>query len=270
MGKINKLIPDTSVIIEGLISKKLTDKELEVGSVVIHEAVILLENKILAKLVTFDYNYCILFYKFIRNCEMGKVYSIICKRRTIRRFQDKVIPENILTKLINAARLAPSSSNIQPSEFIVIDDTQVVDAIFPYLKWAAYIEPAGDPPKGERPVAYIVAVINVRLKKKGGEADVAAAIENILLTACEENIGSCWIHSVDRKEIKKLLRIPHHLDVNSVIALGYPNEQPVVEIAQKSVIKYWKDEDGVIHVPKRILKEIMHRNTYNYNDMEDI
>ena len=119
-------------------------------------------------------------------------------------------------------------------------------------------------------ICDIVALINVHLKKRGGEVDVSAAIENILLTACEEGIGSCWIHSVDRKQIKKLLRIPHHLKVNSIIALGYPNENPVVEIAQKSAIHYWKDENGIIHVPKRSLKEVIHINVYGNHHLSEI
>jgi nitroreductase len=200
---------------------------------------------------------------------MGKVYSTICRRRTIRRFQNRSIPENIITKLANAARLAPSCSNIQPCEFIVVDNPQMVDQIFSCLRWASYIEPAGNPPKGERPVLYIVALINVRLKKKGGESDVAAAIQNILLTAWEEGIGSCWLQSINCKQIKTLLRIPHYLNVNSIIALGYPNEQPVVEIARESAIKYWKDKDGVIHVPKRTLKDVIHRNIYGHCHSSD-
>ncbi|MBN2029900.1 nitroreductase family protein [bacterium] len=201
---------------------------------------------------------------------MGKVYRTICNRRTIRRFQNKVIPKDLLTKFINAARLAPSSGNIQPCEFIVVDNPKMLNAIFPCLRWAAYIEPDGNPPKGERPVAYIVALINVQLRKKGGEEDVAAAIENIILTACEEGIGSCWLHSIDRKQIKNLLQIPHHLNVNSIVALGYPNEQPVVDVPQSSSIRYWKDHDGVIHVPKRTLEEIIHRNIYGHNHTDAV
>lgn len=201
---------------------------------------------------------------------MGKVYQTVCNRRTIRRFQKKTIPDHLLVQFINAARLAPSAGNIQPCEFIVIDNPKICNTIFPFFRWAAYIEPGGNPPKGERPVAYIIALINVQLKKKGGEEDVAAAIENIILSAWDEGVGCCWIHSIDRKQVKKQLRIPHHLNIHSVIALGYPNEQPVVDVPQNASIKYWKDDKGVIHVPKRPLEEILHRNKYGHNQMDAI
>ena len=192
---------------------------------------------------------------------MGIVYDTIRQRRTIRRFKNKPIPEETLIKLVDAARMAPSAENIQPCEYIIVNNPQLKEEIFSCLKWAGYIAPAGNPHEGEKPVSYIVVLINAVLKRKGGEADAAAAIENILLAAWEEGIGGCWLGSIDRKKIKKILRIPHHLRVNSVIALGYINEHPVVEDLEGSV-KYWKDDKGVLHVPKRRLTEIGYKNQY--------
>ena len=192
---------------------------------------------------------------------MSGIYETICQRRSIRRFQNKPISEDILKKLVNAARLAPSGANIQPCVYIIVNDPVMVDRLFPCLKWAGYIAPAGNPPEGERPVAYIIVMIDLHRKKKGGEVDAAAGIENILLAAWEEGIGSCWLGAIDVKQIKTIFKIPHHLAVNSAIALGYANEQPLVEDAQES-IKYWKDENGVLHVPKRRLENIVFKNRY--------
>ncbi len=195
---------------------------------------------------------------------METVYETIRQRRTIRRFKNKPIPEETLIRLVDAARLAPSAENIQPCEYIIVNDPQLREELFSFLKWAGYITPAGNPPEGEGPVSYIVVLINAILKKREGETDAAAGIENILLTAWEEGIGGCWLGSINRKKIKKLLRIPHHLRVNSVVALGYINEHPVVEDLKDSV-EYWKDEKGVLHVPKRKLAEMVHKNRYgNY------
>ncbi len=192
---------------------------------------------------------------------MGAVYETIRQRRTVRRFKDKSIPEETLIKLVDAARLAPSAENIQPCEYIIVNDSQLKEEVFSCLKWAGYIRPEGNPPEGEKPASYIIVLINAVLRKKGGEADAAAGIENILLTAWEEGIGGCWLGSINRKKIKKILRIPHHLRVNSVVALGYINEHPVAEELKNSV-EYWKDEKGVLHVPKRKLTEIVHKNKY--------
>ncbi|OVE79587.1 hypothetical protein BVY01_02135, partial [bacterium I07] len=91
----------------------------------------------------------------------------------------------------------------------------------------------------------------------------------ILLAALDNTIGSCWLGSVDRKKIKKLLRIPHHMKVDSVIALGYPKETPTLEDATDS-IKYWKDDNGILHVPKRSFKSVCHKNVYgNHSDLPD-
>ena len=188
---------------------------------------------------------------------MASIYELICERRSIRRFKTKPLQEDQLLKLVDAARLAPSGANIQPCEFIIITDSELAKSLFPLLKWAAYISPDGDPPKNERPLAYIIVLI----KKKKGEVDAAAAIQNILLAAWGEGIGSCWLGSINRKMIKKLLYIPHNLEVNSVIALGYPNESPILEESHDS-IRYWKDKKRQLHVPKRKLEDILHINGY--------
>jgi len=192
---------------------------------------------------------------------MNSVYECICSRRSIRRFKNKPIEEDLLIKLVNAGRLAPSGANIQPLEFVLVNDPSHVDKLFPYLKWAGYIAPAGNPPDGEHPVAYCVVLVDVGKKKKGGEVDAAAAISTILLTAWFLGIGSCWLGAINRKQIKKLLKIPHHLHVDSVIALGYPNEKPVLEDAGES-IQYWKDQSNTLHVPKRKIETILHKNGY--------
>lgn len=191
-----------------------------------------------------------------------KVYEAICKRRTIRRFRQEPIPKGILEKLIKAARLAPSAANLQPGEYIVVDESSLVEQVFSTLRWAGYIVPRWDPPEGERPVAYIVVLLNKEKTKAGGERDAAAGIENILLAALEEGIGSCWLGSIDREMLRGILNIPGRCQIDSVVALGYPKESPVVE-EMKDSIKYWKDESNILHVPKRRLEDILHWNKYS-------
>lgn len=188
-------------------------------------------------------------------------YELILKRRTIRRFKQSPISENALEKIVNAARFAPSGGNLQPCEFIIINEKLIVDQIFKTLKWAAYIAPAGNPPEGKRPVAYIVVLINTAKRNSGGESDAAAAIMNIILIALEMGIGSCWLGAIDRDPIRTILQIPETYKIDSVVALGYPDEEPVVEKLTNSV-KYWKDKQGVLHVPKFSLERVMHKNKY--------
>ena len=190
-----------------------------------------------------------------------KVYEAICKRRTIRRFSQEPVPKEILEKLIKAARLAPSAANLQPCEYIVVDEPSLVANVFSTLRWAGYIAPRGDPPEEERPVAYIIVLLNKEKVKAGGERDAAAGIENIVLAALEEGIGSCWLGSIERETLRGILNIPNRCDIDSVVALGYPKESPVVE-EMKDSIKYWKDDKNILHVPKRRLQDILHWNKY--------
>ena len=189
------------------------------------------------------------------------LYELILSRRSIRQFSQNPISKNILEKLINAARLAPSAANLQPLEFIAVDDENVRKNIFPCLRWAAYIAPRGNPEPGHEPASYVVVLVNTRIKKKGYEYDVGAAIENMILAAWEMGIGSCWLLSIDRDKIRRVLEVPGDYVIDSVLALGYPAERPVVENMKDSV-KYWKDSQGQLHVPKRKFEHIIHFNKF--------
>lgn len=190
------------------------------------------------------------------------VYEAAINRRTIRRFKQKPIPLEILRKLVNAGRLAPSSANLQPIEYIIIDGTDFVERVFGTLKWAGYIFPAGNPPQGERPVAYIVVLANKKKNSGSCERDAAAAIVNMLLVALEEGIGTCWLGAIDINKLTDILELPEHIKIDSVIALGYSNESPQIE-EMKNSVKYWKDDTGVLHVPKRKIDDLLYYNKYS-------
>ncbi|HRR96152.1 MAG TPA: nitroreductase family protein [Candidatus Ratteibacteria bacterium] len=189
------------------------------------------------------------------------IYEVIKKRRTIRRFEQKPISNELLIKFIDMARLAPSASNLQPLEYIIINKREVVDKIFSNLAWAGYLGEKGQPPEGKRPVSYIVVIANKQINVLKYKLECGAAIENILLCATYEGIGTCWIGSVNRKQVRKILQIPGNYIIDSVIALGYPAEKSVIEEFNGSV-KYWKDEQEIMHVPKRNLKDIIHLNKF--------
>ena len=210
-----------------------------------------------------------------------EIYNLILKRRTIRRFEETPIPRSVLEKLVNAARLAPSAANLQPCEYIVVEEKSLLEKVFETLRWAGYIAPQGDPPPGERPVAYIVVIINEEKKSGYAPQDAAAAIENMILLALAEGIGSCWIGSIERERLSAILALPSSCKIDSVLALGYPAESPVMEdlipvstlskpraLARGASngltdsVKYWKDKEGRLHVPKRKLEDVIHWQKY--------
>ncbi len=189
------------------------------------------------------------------------LYELMVSRRSIRQFLPKTVPQDILRNIVNTGRLAPSAANRQPLEFIVVDEERIKKQIFPCLKWAGYIAPKGDPKPGKEPQAYIVVCVNTEIRERGYEWDSGAAIENMILAAWEKGIGSCWIISVDKKRVKTILGIPGTHLIDSVVALGYPAESPVTEDLTDSV-KYWKDAEERLHVPKRKLTDVIHFNGF--------
>ncbi|MDK2902263.1 MAG: hypothetical protein PWQ93_182 [Clostridiales bacterium] len=184
------------------------------------------------------------------------VYDIILQRRTIRKFKQDPISRDTLHKLLNAARVAPSGSNMQPLKYLVIDEPALVDAVFQTTSWANYLEGKGTPSPNEKPVVYIIVLADKEIREDGYAVDIGLALENLILTAWEEGIGCCVQGSIDRDKIKALFTIPDKYVITDAVAMGYRAEQPVLEDAQGDDIKYYKDENGVLHVPKRRLENI--------------
>lgn len=120
------------------------------------------------------------------------IRDVIKQRRTIRKFRQDPIDDNILRDLVDCARLAPSGSNRQPLEFIVVKDKEMCAKVFENTGWADYIAPRGTPKEGERPTAYIVILINKERSSKWVDIDVGTAFENILLAVGARNRGMCY------------------------------------------------------------------------------
>ena len=98
-------------------------------------------------------------------------------------------------------------------------------------------------------------------KKLKRAKEYGVAISHLVLAAEEEGIGSCILCNVNREKLREKLNIPVNLHVDSVIALGFKAEKSVVEDFKGS-IEYWRDENEVLHVPKRKLEDILHINEY--------
>ncbi len=196
-----------------------------------------------------------------------KVYEAILKRRSIRRFKDKAVPDEVLERCIDAARVAPSGRNQQVCEYIVVNDAKVLPGVFENIGGSAKMPPEKGGPRPEQtPKAYTIVLIN---KANEGDAnrrrvtliDVGLAAENIILTALEQGIGCCPILMFNEGDLKLLLEIPDNYDIALVIAMGYPDESPVAEPAKDS-LNIWVDDKGLRHVPKRKLADIIHKNKF--------
>ncbi len=189
------------------------------------------------------------------------LYDLIISRRSIRQFAPRPVGRDMLERIVNAGRLAPSAANLQPLEFLVVDDEALRYRVFPCLKWAAYIHPAGDPKPGHEPAAYVFVLVNTKIREKMFEYDVGAAVENMAIAAAGDGIASCWLISFDRPKIAELFGIPEHYHLDSVLALGYPDQVSLVEVLDDSP-RYWQDADLTFHVPKRPLSAVVHVNMF--------
>lgn len=191
-----------------------------------------------------------------------ELYNKIISRRTIRKFSQEKIDPRTLKRLVNAGRLAPSLANLQPLQYLVVDDRDIKEKIFPNLAWAGYIKPDGDPAEGEYPAAYILILADRKLNP-APDRDIGASAENINLAAEEEGIGCCWIGAFKKKQVSQIIGLPENLSAELVLALGYPSESPVQEdIDKNGSIKYYKDSSGILHVPKRKIEDIIHYNRF--------
>jgi nitroreductase len=184
--------------------------------------------------------------------------DLVKKNRSYRRFHEQVpVDVSTLRALVDLTRYCASAANLQPLKYMLFSDREKNALIFKHLAWAGYLPHWGGPLEGERPSAYIIVLGDTTIAKTFG-CDHGIACQTILLGATEKGLGGCCIGAVKRQELREALRIPDHLDILLVLAIGKPKEEVVIdEVGENADIKYWRDEQNVHHVPKRSLTEII-------------
>jgi len=188
------------------------------------------------------------------------IYEKIKSRRTIRKYAQKDVPQEVLLRCVDAARLSPSGANRQPLKYIIVNDQELTKEVFNTLSWAGYL-PGYQPGEHEMPRAYIVIILDKSIRENSGH-DAGIAAMSISMVAYDEGLGSCILGAVNREKLKGILNVPDSLDIVLVVALGYPGESPVADKVKDGDMKYWLDENGVLHVPKRDLEEVVKWNRY--------
>lgn len=184
------------------------------------------------------------------------IFEGIMQRRSIRKFTSKPIQMSVLEKLVDCARVAPSGMNRHLLEYIIVNVKDLNEKVFACTEWKDYSFESG-PLKGEEPTAYIIVL------SKGSSSvtsiDVGFAIENILLCATGEGLGSCCLGAINRELISRILNIPKEYYVCYVIALGYPKQ--VAKMIEQDNEKI-SSVNGIILVSKPALSAIVHRNGF--------
>lgn len=184
--------------------------------------------------------------------------DLILRTRSYRRFrQDVSVEKETLRELVDLARLSASAANRQPLKFFLSWEPERNKRIFPYLAWAGYLTDWPGPEEGERPAAYIVLLGDTSITTEF-DSDPGIACQSILLGATERSLGGCIFGAVDRKGLQKEFSIAPRYRIIHVIALGVPVETVVLEEMQtENSYRYWRDEKGIHHVPKRPLSQFV-------------
>jgi len=187
------------------------------------------------------------------------IADLIRNNRSFRRFyQDHVLDLKTLKDLVDLARLTASAANLQPLRYILSVDSQKNAQIFSCLAWAAYLKDWNGPEEGEKPSAYIIVLSDSEKANDFVGYDCGIASQSILLGAREKGLAGCMIASIKREQLRNLLEINPRYKILLVIAIGKPKEEVVIEtVGSDGNIRYWRDSDGVHHVPKRNLKDII-------------
>ncbi len=178
--------------------------------------------------------------------------------RSYRRFDEHFLIEWVtLIELIELASLAASGRNVQPLKYYLSNEPNLNEQIFTTLSWAGYLKDWPGPEKGERPAAYIIVLLDHHISDKYF-CDDGIAMQNILLGAVEKGLGGCIIQSINKSRLSSILGLPEKLEIIDVIALGKPVEKVVIaEVGNDGDIRYFRDSNGVHHVPKRSPDELI-------------
>ena len=148
------------------------------------------------------------------------VLEAIKKRQSVRSYQDKEIPKEILQQILEAGRLAPSASNGQGWKFIVVKDEDLRKQLVPACKNQKFV--------GEAPVVIAGCGTNPDYVMSNGEhtysIDLAIALDHMSLEAASLGLGTCWIGAFYQEQVKEILGVLEGVRVVSLLTLGYPKK----------------------------------------------
>ncbi len=150
----------------------------------------------------------------------------VLSRISIRRYEKQDIPKDVLDKILEAGRQAPSASNKQPWHFIVLSDYDIKEKLS-HGKWNTFVKDSAVTIVG-------CGYIGDEYGRKWSTVDISIALQNMVIAAWGLGIGSCWIGDFKEAEVKSLLNIPEDRKVIALVTFGYPAEK--IESRQKKPI----------------------------------
>lgn len=185
--------------------------------------------------------------------------DLLIRNRSYRRFDQNVrIPEEEIRGWVGLTRFCASGRNAQALKYAIICDEKRCAEVYPLLAWAGYLTDWAGPVEGERPAAYLIQLLDTRIVENC-LCDDGIQAQTILLGAVEKGYGGCIIKAFRNAELRQVLNLPEELKIQYVIALGKPKETVVIEKMEGENYKYWRDAEGVHHVPKRETDRLIYK-----------
>jgi nitroreductase len=188
------------------------------------------------------------------------VEQLILKNRSFRRFDhSRPVTREAVLALVDIGRRTPSAANRQPLKYVIVAGNADCARMFPFTRWGGSLKGWAGPAETERPAAYVIALKdNLVSKDPVANVDCGIACQSMLLAAVERGLGGCMLGALDRDGIRREFTIPEQFDILLVVALGVPAETCVIEdAAPGGEVTYYRTPDGVHHVPKRPMEDIV-------------
>ncbi len=164
--------------------------------------------------------------------------DIVKNRRSVREYEDKDVPDEIILELIEDARLAPSAKNLQDWKFIIVKNKERRQKLVEAAKNQKFV--------GEAPVVIAGVATKTDYVMTNGipacHIDLAIAMEHIALSAAEKGLGTCWIGAFYQDKAKEILKVPENCKIIALMTLGYPKDKAKEKI-RKSIdeIVCWEE-----------------------------
>jgi|FLOH01.1.fsa_nt_gi nitroreductase len=167
------------------------------------------------------------------------VIDAIKTRRTIRKFTEQPIEFDKLANIIEAGIHAPSAGNMQNWRFILLTDEGAIKSLYRHCMKQEVIYNAqaaiivcGVMDKAER-------LYGLRGKRLYTVQNCASATQNMLLAAHAQDLGACWIGAFDEDQVSNMFGIPENARPQAIIAIGYPDEKPIVDRKALTSVVYF-------------------------------
>lgn len=184
--------------------------------------------------------------------------ELVMSNRTCRRYDNsKKVEMEKLVEFAELSRYIASGTNKQALRFVLINDEVGCERLYNDLGWAGYLKDWNGPIESERPTAYIVVVADTEYAKPMGE-DLGIISQTITLAARSEGMASCIFKAFNPQVVAQSLELEEKYLPMIVVSVGYPVEEVVIDdIRVGEDIKYYRDENGVHHVPKIVLEDLI-------------